>query len=226
MKDDGARLSITGDYDSFTVTDNLTNKTIICTNGQFIRFDIDKEVVCNHLNNLQQLLTTANKRHFGYKAFGKFANKEGITVMERDHYEYRIICSGKCADLNETTLHCQYGFDVYQALRFVGRIYSKVIQADKSLNPARDIVRRIVDVGVLVWVHDGHSIVCYEDNIEGLTMSNCLIDGNFYNIVMVSVNAAENRCTLFDAELNIIVEYPLDDSILTYYKEEDYLLEE
>lgn len=219
MKDDGARLSITCSANRFTITDNLTSKTIIYVDGQFIQFTLDKEVVCTHLNNLQQSLTTANKKHFGYKPFVKHTSIEGITIMERDHYEYRLIALGKCADLNETTLHCQRGFDVYTALRFINMMYSTIIQSNRMLNPTYDIVRRIVDVGVLVWVHDGHSIVCYEANIEGLTMSNCLIDGQFYNIVVVSVNKDENRCTLFDTDLNIIIEYPLDNSILTYYSE-------
>lgn len=225
MKDDGARLSLTCDSESFTITDNLTNKTIIYTKGKFTQFAIDKEIVCNHLNNLQQLLTTVSKSCFGYKPFGRFPSRESLTVMERDHYEYRLIVHGKCGDLTETSLRCQFGFDVYAALRFLSKVYSLIIQSDKTLNPSRDIVRRIVDVGVLVWVYDGHSIVCYENNIKGLTMSACLIDGKYYDVVIVSVNIEDNRCTLFDSELRIIIEYPLDDSILTYYKE-DNLLEE
>lgn len=219
MKDDGARLSITCTPCNFTITENLTSKSIIYRDGKFVQFNIDKEIVCNHLKDLQQVISTASKNCFGYKPFGKYPKEDKVTIMERDHFEYRLVVHGKCGDLTESSLNCQFGFDIHECLRAINRVYAIILQANKMLDPTRDIVRRIADVGVLVWVHDGNTIICYENNIKGVTMQNCLINGDFYNYVLVGADVEKNTCTLFDENFNILIEYPLDESIKSYYSE-------
>ena len=48
-------------------------------------------------------------------------------------------------------------------------------------------------------------------------MLSALFDGKYYSQLFVSVNLDQNVCRLFDSDLRLVVELPVDQSILTYY---------
>lgn len=218
MVDDGNRLSYSIRGVNVTITSNLDGKTLIKTASQVKPVvTLDRNVVYKHINTLQQLIMQSKLKTFMYKPFADGTAENGIRIVECDHYSYRFIVDGKCAELTEFSFKGQRGFDVQKLLNGLGYVYSILATSDTTLQPTRDIVRRIADVDILVWVYEGHTLVCKVNNINGCTLLNCLVDNDVYRLVYVSVNTKDNRCYIFDSNLNLIFDAPIDKSILTYF---------
>lgn len=223
MREDGHRLSFSFDNENFTITDNLSNDVVVCVKGDFKAFDIEKDVLITHLSNLSEVLSTVNyKKRLGNRnSLNKYSGHKGILIMERDHFTWDIVQNSKQCFVIEGQGTMIRGFKPVIVLRAVNKALSLVMQRDIMLKPSKDIVRRISDVGVLVWAYNKHSIVCYEKNILGSTMLKCLVDGVYYHMVYVSVSREESRVTLFNQNLRELITYPLDDSILVFYSPDE-----
>lgn len=219
MVDDGNRLSYSIRGVNVTITSNLDGKTVIKTASQAQPVvTLDREVVYRHINTLQQLIMQSKLKTFMYKPFAKDITETGVRIVETDHFSYRFIVEGKCAELNEFSFRGQRGFDVQKLLNSLGYVYSVLTTSDTTLNPTRNIVRRIADADILVWVYEGHTLVCKADNINGCTLVNCLVDNDFHRLVYVSVNTEKDRCYVFSGNSLVqIFESPIDQSILTYF---------
>lgn len=218
MREDGNRLSYTIRGTTVTITNNMDGTMFAMSGSQTTPIcNIDLKLLYEHIQTLQELIVRNKVRHLGYKPFVRTAKDTTVTIVECDHYSYRIIVHGKCAELNEFSFSAQFGFDTQKLLNALSYAYSVVSSSDVALRPARDIVRRIADVGILVWVYEGHTLVCKDVNISGCTLVNCLVDDHFYDLVYVSSNIEHNKCYVFDKHLEEIFTVPLDKSVLTYF---------
>lgn len=228
MKEDGARLSLSIKKGNFHITDNLTGKVIINSDGNFTAFTLDKDIVITHIQNLQEALFSyvESPLYFPTKKIPVLSNDTTVVIRENKHFNWTISHNGKSASLADNTYTYVRGFDKNAVLSAINKVYAALLTAGVSLNPKRDIVRRIADVGVLVWVYNGHSIVAYENNIDGIIMKDCLIDGVFYPIAVVSSSREEDVVRLFDNNMQEIITYPLDASVLEYFTPDEDMFNE
>lgn len=221
MIDDGARLSYSIRGTSVNITNNMDGKVFVSSPSQAAPvMTIEKELLYNHIKTIQQLLASHNLNTFMYKPFAKVPNVAAVSIIEGDHYSYRFMVDGKCAELTEYAFRGQRGFNVNRLLRSLSYAYSVIMNTDPALKPKRDIVRRVADVGILVWVYGEHTLVCKDTNINGCTLINCLVDDDYYDIVLVSINMEDERCYIFSKGLTELFSVPLDNSILTYFHDD------
>lgn len=224
MIEDGSRLSFSIDDKSFQITDTLTGKLVIWSNGNFNAFNIDKQVVLTHVKNLQEALMTFQPRHM-FRPKQSLSRNAKLVIREDEHFHWTLGLNGKTAVLSDNTYYIVGGFGREIVLRRINRLLAEVMSVGEQLSPKHDIVRRISDAGLLVWAYNGHSVVCYEKDVMGSTMSNCLIDGVYFKLVFVSVSDEDDRCTLFNTQLGEIITYPLDNSIKVFYKADEDLFD-
>lgn len=224
MHDDGRRLSFSIEDNAFIISDTLTGDLVIHRGEGFVKFDIDRDVIYAHLKNLQEALVSFTPKRM-FKKATSLSNSGKLVIREDSHFHWTLGVRGKSAVLYDNVYVMSKGFDKDLVLRRINKVYAAVVSKNTCLAPKHDIVRRISDAGLLVWVHDGHSIVCYEKDVMGSTMSNCLIDGVYFKLVFVSVSDAEDRCTLFNTQLGEIISYPLDDSIKLFYMDDEHLFD-
>ena len=217
MKDDGSRLSFSIGHSGFSINDNLTGKTIIKVNGNYIAYTLDKDIVLNHIHNLQEALMTYRDRRTLFNNSSPLSNDSTLIIRENAHYDWTISLRGKNAQLSGNTFVHSKGFDKNAVLRKINKVYAELVTKGKNLNPKRDIVRRIADAGLLVWVYDGHSIVVFEKDVSGNYMTNCMIDGAYFRVVIVSTSRENGMTTLFTTNLDELLSIPTDDSILAFY---------
>lgn len=218
MKEDGYRIYLSYGSDSdFTVNEMLTGNNIIYQDDNYVMDNLDKDIAIQHIQNLQtELLSCSRSAKIGLSFAMSYRNT--LVVKEEGHNHWVINYKDKTAVVKDGKLTHALGFDINGLLRTLNKLHCKLLEKGISLNPKRDIVRRIADVGVLVWVYNGHSVVCYEKNINGITMKDCLIDGVYYDCVVVSSSKVMGTVNMFNKELNKeILEWPLDDSILAFY---------
>ena len=217
MLDDGNRLSYSIRGKNVTVTNNLDGSMLVKTQSQAQPIvTLDRKVLYNHIQTIQEIILRNKFKSFGYRPFKKDA-EDGVQVIECDHFCYRFIVDGKCAEATELSFRGQRGFNADKLMNALNYSYSVAVTSDPALQPKRDIVRRIADVDLLVWVHDGHTLVCKADNINECTLINCLVDNDVYRLVYVSINTDDDRCYVFDSNLNEIFSAPIDASILAYF---------
>jgi len=220
MIEDGVRLSYSIFNENANVVNMLSGETLIVVGNNIVSAKLDTGVVVQHIRNLTELLLTSKYKKSLRKKHG-FTSDDNLTVREENHNEYTISYQGCGCTVKDNIVTCYRGFDFDGCVRVINGLLSKLIQLTMPLEPKRDIVRRIADVGVLVWVYNGHSVVTYERNVMGNYMFNCLIDGKHYPSVVVSTSRAENSTCILDSKLELVLEFPLDKSIESYYPCDD-----
>lgn len=218
MKDDGARLSYVIRGCSYKILDNTNGQYCIFNLGETPIVTMDKKLAIDHLETLTYLLNSVQRKSTGLFPVHRKHRTGEIKITEISHYNYEIVIDDciTCT-LTDKFFTAPKGIEIIDILRNVNYVWSSLLQLKVTLNPSRNIVRRIADVGVLVWVYRGQSIVCYENNICGSIMLNCMVNGEHYKQIYVSLNKEENLCELFDSNLQLICELPIDESILAYY---------
>lgn len=228
MKDDGYRLSFSIKGDGFCITDNLSGKTVIYNKERMVSSDIEQEVVITHICNAQEALMSylVRRPKFFEKVSGQACN-DGITLItEEEHYKWSVSCGQYKGVLHNNILMCDRKFDKMRVLNSINYVYATILGSKPPLNPRKDIVRRIADAGLLVWVYKKDSVAVCEKNVKGSVMSNCIINGDFYPLVIVSSSIELKEVTLFTPELKSILTLPLDNSILAYYPPDEDALDE
>lgn len=222
MIEDGNRLSISISKDGFSILSNLNGKAIINVHGNYTSFTLDKESVLLHIKNLQEALMTYKQKRFIIDTNDYLVNHSNMLIVrENAHYDWSLSLDGKGMNLKDDTCCCMKGFNKDRALRMLNKVYADILAKDTVLNPKRDIVRRVIDAGLLVWVHGGDSIVVYEKNVSGNYMINCMINGIFFPVVIVSTCKETSSTTLFNSKLEEIITFPLDESIKAFYPCDD-----
>lgn len=222
MIEDGSRLTLSLGSDSFFITDTLTGKSIIFKEGHCSAFTLDKDVILNKISTLLEALNTYTvKSVLPFQKLPVIGYADKLIIREDSHFSWTIGVGGKAAQLHDHTYYKGHGFDEDLVLRRLNSIYSQILNLDIARDPKRDIVRRISDVGLLVWVYGKHSVAVYEKNVSGCCMANCLIDGTYYEAVLVGTSVSNKRAVLLTPNLEEIVTFPLDNSILAYYPDGD-----
>lgn len=220
MKDDGMRLSYSITDSKISIRSNLDGAMFLKSKNEKPSIaTLSVDTIYTHIQNIQTLiLNSALKTSLFFKSYGDFSKQTPLQIIETDHFEYRLVVYGKQALLSETGFSGQRGFDTATLLKYLNYAYSRVLESKMALDVRSSIVRRFADVGILVWVYNGHTVVCRESNISGCVMLNCMVDDVYHIGTYVSINTEEQKCTIFDnSTLKPILEIPLDKSILTYF---------
>lgn len=227
MNDTGSRFSYSIRGDDFTITDNYHGTAYVYQNGQCLDCSVDTADVISNIRNLVEALSTYPRRVvlFG-KKLPPYSNPGTLLITEDSHLTWSISCEDASACYLDNYYISTRDFDTGNILRAINTVYANIVYANKPLEPKRDIVRRISDVGVLVWVYDGHSLVTYERSINGCVMEKCLVDDVFYEQVLVGTSMSQGIATLFTLNLEEILTFPLDDSILAYFPDGDKMFSE
>lgn len=225
MYDDGYRLSFSITKDSFNIVDNLSGESIINVRGNYISFTLDKDIALQHIKNIQEALMTYKTKRSLFSNDASAVLTVGLSIQENAHFDWSLSLDRKGAKLKDNTLVMSSGFDKELALRTINKLYADLLTKSTVLNPKRDIVRRIVDAGLLVWVHKGNSVVVYEKNVTGNYMINCMFNGMFFPVLVVSTCKKTNSTTLFNSKLEEIATFPLDQSIMSFYPCDDEAFE-
>lgn len=220
MVEDGFRLSYSVTKANTNIIDMLTGNTLSLVNNVIVTGTLDKDIVVNHLKNLTEAAMRATRRYGLINRHGD-SSKNMLIIREDKHNEWTVSFDGSGCTIVNGVITTYRGFDYTAFLREVNRLYANIVNQTVPLNPKKNIVRRIADVGLLVWVYDGHSVVCYEDNVMGNYMLNCLIDGFHYDSVIVSTSRQNDITYILNNKLEEIIHFPLDESIESYYPCDD-----
>jgi ribosome-binding factor A len=217
MIDDGYRLSFSISDDGFSIVDNISGNGIICTRGYFTLATLDRSVALQHIKNLQEALLSSTKKRLNFKGTPIISFDKTVLIRENAHYDWTIGYDRTGASLKDNVIHPTLTFDKGVILSSINRVYAEILTKSYDLSPKRDIVRRIADAGLLVWVYKGHSVVVFEKDVSGNCMANCMIDGVYFMVVVVSVSKEMQLATLYTTSLEELLSVPLDDSILAFY---------
>lgn len=218
MREDGSRLSFSITKDSFSITDAITGNSIILKKGTIISNTLDKKEVIDQIKNLQEALLTYKNR-FAFKMDSIGTEADSVVIRTNAHFDWTISTPRGTAHLYNNFCKHDRDFDKTAVLRQLNRVHAALLTAGVRLNPKRDIVRRVVDIGAIVWKYEGHSILGYEQYVASDYITNCLVDGIFHDIVFVGVSKENEDVVLFDKECNVLFKTPLDESILLFHGE-------
>lgn len=226
MIDDGNRLSFSITNSGFSITDNLSGAAIMYTQGTFTAFSLDKDIVLIHLKNIQEALMTYTCRYTLLSKVPDMGSEKSLVIREDNHFTWSLGYLGYGAKLEDNVIICKRGFDKGKALSLINKTYATLLTKDEVLTPKLDIVRRITDAGLIVWYYNKQTVVCFESNQNGNVMLNCLINKIYFPIVFVSISSRINKATLFNSKMEEIIEFPLDKSILNFYKTDEEAFDE
>lgn len=222
MIEDGNRLTMSLGVNSFFITDTLSGKSVVFKDGNCSAFTLNKEIVLKKIMTLQEALNTYTvKVALPFQKVPVISYNDNLIIREDKHFCWTVGYNSKGAVLADNAYVKSRGFDEDIVLRRLNSIYSQILNLDLARDPRHDIVRRISDVGLLVWVYGQHSIAVYEKNVSGCCMSNCLIDGEHFDVVLVGTSVSQQTAVLLTQDFEEIVTFPLDDSILAYYPDGD-----
>lgn len=209
-----------------SILDIATSGTATWRDGNWTSFTIDRDLLIRDCKALTAALMSKKAVRVGMAD----ANYEegAVTIESRDSGRWRIGVEGKTAIAGNGQVLVEMGFDISEAVKAVNRVLSAVISAGQILTPRVDIVRRIADAELIVWNYKHDSAVCYEKDIDGTCMNDCLINGDYYERVLVDVSRDSNSTTLFafdNGQLIPIVTFPYDASVSFFYKDNESLME-
>ena len=214
------RLNVEISPKSFLVHDSISGGVVIFEDEQYKAFALDRESIIKRLQMLQSSLLSWSKVRCLRQPSDILSESERVVIREDGQESWTISCNGLSSKLANGQFKHHRKMNVDIVLSYVNKMVCQLLAADKILQPHVDIVRRIPDARLVVWNYKEHSTVCYEDGIKGATMSNCLIDGAYYDVVLVQSDEESMTCTLMTTEFDVIVEYPLDDSIKFFYADD------
>lgn len=214
------RINLEISSNSFLVHDSISGGVIIYEEGQFKAFALDRDSVFSRIQMLQTCLLSWSKVRCFKQPSDVLSDSDRVVIREDGQESWTISYNGFSAKLSNGRLKYHHKMNVDIILSYVNKLACLLLSADKILQPHVDIVRRIPDARLVVWTYKEHSTVCYEDGIKGATMNNCLIDGKYYDVVLVQSDEDSMTCTLMTTNFDVIVEYPLDDSIKFFYEDD------
>lgn len=223
MKDSEHRLSYSLSEKEFNITDNKTGDVIRYNGASFTVFTIDKEIVLTGLQNLLEMLSTWKDSATLF--FDSAPYKKNLVILENSFMSWSLYLDGITATASDGKCRRSPRFDKDKACSIIARCLGEIMRAGGLLKPKSDVVRRIADAGLLVWVDGATSCVCYEKDVDGLTMSDCLVNGTYYEALVVSVSALDQRVTLFTPELEEVADFPYDKSVSFFYKPDEVLFD-
>lgn len=217
MKEDGLRLSFSIEKDNFVINDTLSGKVVLNVHGNFTACNIEREDIINHLDNLQEALMSYQKSKPLFFKPRALSITDSIVIRENDHFCWTISHDGETAEIKDNRIDMTSHFDLDLLLKRINRVLAHVVSAESTLISKTSIIRRLSDVGMLIWKYKEHSAVVYEDNCNGTMMFDCLIDGMFYQYAVVFFND-DKTVSVYTNNYEEIMRVPLDESISYYFK--------
>ena len=219
MKDDGYRLSFSVKGDKFSITDNLSGNAIMFQQETFTAASLDKDVALNHIKALQEAIMSYTPKCLllNRNKIPVLSETDVLVIRENSHFNWTLSRYGDTAQLENSTLTYTRGFNTNNVLSLINKMFATLMTKDEVLHPKRDIVRRIADAGVLVWVHGKNTVIVYEKDVSGNFMANCMINGIYFPLVIVSTSIEKGRTVLLNSQWEDIITFPLDKSITAFY---------
>lgn len=221
MKDAGNRFQITIAPNRFGISDTLTGKKVLFSESQFYTFELDTKIVLDKLQTIQEAIVTYRRVKRVMPPRFLLTHSDTVQIDEVGHYNWRLVSGRRKAVIKDNTLSVQFGFDIDYVLKALNFVAAVIYNYKQPRKPRYDVVRRIADARLLVWVHGKDSLVVYEDDIDGLTMQDVIVNGDYYQVLLVGVSKELGQATLFNANFEEVIAFPLDDSILEYYPLEE-----
>lgn len=220
MVDNGLRLSMRITNNDFSITDALTGASTMFSyvGDTFIIKQLKDKDIASVIDTLIEAINSANEKVKWFTGKPDLSGGAYVQVISTGHYDWNITYCGLTAELKNGVLYRPRNFDTSLVCRLLFSVYQILMRDSVVLSPKTDIVRRIPDVGLLVWVHNGHSVVCYEKAVQGSCMVSCFIDGNYFRLVFVSPSYETNTVTLLTPNLSEIITFPLDKSVTFFYQ--------
>lgn len=220
MNDSGNRYRITVSPNQFFITENISGKKISFVDNQFMNFELDEKDIIDKIQTIQEAILTYTKVRRIHIPRLLVTHSDTVQIDEYGHYKWRLVAGKKKAGIKDGQIHMQFGFDVDQTLRSLSFITSIIHNYKQPRNPKYDIVRRIADAGLLVWVNGKDSLVVYEKDVDGLTMQDVIVNADYYSVLLVGIRKDVGLVSLLNCNLEEVISFPLDDSVLEYYPEE------
>lgn len=214
------RLNIEINDDAFLLHDSISGKVVIYEEGQYKAFALDRDDVIARLQRMQSALLSWSKVKSILQPSDVISTDERLVIREDGVESWTVCCDKRSAKLANGKFTYNWKMNADHVLSKINKMICILLSANKILQPQVDIVRRIPDARLVVWTYKEHSTVCYEEGIKGPTMSNCLVDGKYYDVVLVQSDENSKTCTLMTTDFEVIVEYPLDDSIKFFYEDD------
>lgn len=208
-----------------TVTDGMSGRSLRIDMAQnTCTGSLDAGIVLSEITSLIEILNTADEAKV-WLMKNPTDYVDGLVIRDTGHFEWDLIEGGKYATLKNNKLTMNSSFNKSKALSMMYSTVSLLNHATKRLDPKRNIVRRIADCKLLVWVYNGHCVAVAERNIDGMAMSNALIDGEFYPALIVDTSREDNHCSVYDFNTgDLVFSCPLDISVTTYFKPSEELI--
>ena len=219
MKDDGYRLSFSISNQDATINDSLSGNLVIKRKKAFISQNINRDVLINHLRNLQEAMMTYKRVKSLKSKAPVLSTNTTLIIREDSHEEWTVSQNGVSIKIKNQTITAPSRTDFTSMLKLVNGLLADIISNYKSDFAHYSIVRRIADAGIVIWTYKEHTAVCYESNIFLQTMCHCLIDGMYYAFAFVYYND-DDTVSLYTNSYEEIIRVPVDDSIREIYKTE------
>lgn len=227
MRETGDRYNLRCTGSQINIVDLLNSKTtIVSDKGVVVSDAIPRENVISWIDTIMEILlspgTKQTKSLLGNMKTLQVVNgrKDELVITQQGHMSWSIYTYSGCALLTANKLYKKSWFDQNLVLRKLNYVKSILISAGKKLKPEHDIARRISDVGAVVLTYGGNSIICYESEISGSAVCNCLVNGLYHTLIYISVNTDTNEVNVFDKELHLLFSCPVDDSLLHFFSDD------
>lgn len=228
MKDTGHRLTYSWtDINRCTITD--------ATTGDYLRLDatqdhysgdLDEYLAIDGLMNIVEVLNTyPTTKKWGLQNPTDY--KDNVVIRDVAHLEWDFVENDHYATAKDGRMTVNSKFDTGRVLNRVYNTVNLLNNATSRLHPKTDIVRRIADCNLLVWVNEGRCIAVAEKNIDGMSMQDALVDGIYYPSLLVDASREKDLCSVYDIDTGeLIFCCPLDNSITTYFTPGEDLLKQ
>lgn len=226
MRDNGHCMTFSWpDNDHCTISDSTTGKFVRLDlrTGKIVG-DLDKNAILMDMKNVIEFVNTYPRKAATFMK-NNTGYTQGVVAREFTHGSWDLVENGYYATAKEGLLthHKKVNFD--NVCRCINATIAMLEKAIMPLNPKSNIFRVIADCRLLVGVHDGHCIAVAQKNVENVVLHNALVDGEYYEHLIVGTSREQNSCTIYrPTDGEPIFQCPLDASVVAYFRpaEDEY----
>ena len=213
MFQDDSRLTFSIQDKRVSIIDNMSNAMFVRNTGSVAECsNLKPEIVFSHIQEIQRSLAGKDLVWWAYRPFAKV--KGDTTTISEFNNSIRFIVEGKCAELRDSRLFGELGFNVNKLLRDINFAYSLLYEESETLRPYKDVVRFYADSNIFVIRNFKHSIIVRSSNVSDGVMSNVMFDDTFYPTL--TYNFDDSYCTISDTDGNVLLTLTTDFSVKTY----------
>lgn len=211
---DESRLTYSVQNRRVTIMDNISHAMFVRNANTFAECTtLDPKIVFNHIQTIQRAIVGKEVAWWAYKPFTRARGELTTKIMEFDR-TVRFIVEGKCAELKDTVLIGERGFNVNKLLQDINFAYSMIYSEGTTLHPNVDVVRFYADTGVIVVRNREHNLIVQGKNVTGDSLTNVICNDKLYPTVTYTLE--EDYCRFYDTDNNLLLIVPTDFSVITY----------